>query len=284
MEFVQNIGPFGIIFIMFSLGLNLTVSKFLEVVKKTKTLTVGLICQMLILPLIGIIMINFYPLRAEYQLGVFLLLILPSAVMSNYATRLVKGNVALSITLTSVCALLSFITIPLFLKIYTIFVDVEAFNLNLLKFSVRIFLFITLPTIIGILVRGNFKKFTEAYNFRFDRASFILFMLIVVVAIYTERMNLAQYFEDTGALAFLIIFLIMIIVFGITQIFVSDISNRKTIIIETMLQNGAMGFIVGAQLFDDLVYVAPIGIYALIQYVVLMFYIGNVNINKQIQN
>jgi len=52
MEFVQNIGPFGIIFIMFSLGLNLTVSKFLEVVKKTKTLTVGLICQMLILPLI----------------------------------------------------------------------------------------------------------------------------------------------------------------------------------------------------------------------------------------
>lgn len=76
----------------------------------------------------------------------------------------------------------------------------------------------------------------------------------------------------------------MIIVFGITQIFVSDISNRKTIIIETMLQNGAMGFIVGAQLFDDLVYVAPIGIYALIQYVVLMFYIGNVNINKQIQN
>ena len=76
--------------------------------------------------------------------------------MSNYATKLVKGNVALSITITSFCALVSFISIPIFLKIYaSFFKDVE-FDLNLLKFSVRMFLFIALPTFVGILVRGNF--------------------------------------------------------------------------------------------------------------------------------
>ena len=159
MEFVKNVGPLGMIFIMFSLGLNLTVKDFLEVVKKPRNLVIALICQMMVLPIIGIIIISFFPMQAEFQLGVFLLLILPSAVMSNYATKLVKGNVALSITITSFCALVSFISIPIFLKIYSSFFSDVEFDLNLLKFSVRMFLFIALPTFVGILVRGNFKNF-----------------------------------------------------------------------------------------------------------------------------
>ena len=83
MEFVKNVGPIGMIFIMFSLGLNLTAKDFLEVVKKPRNLIIALICQMIILPVIGIIIISFFPMQAEFQLGVFLLLILPSAVMSK---------------------------------------------------------------------------------------------------------------------------------------------------------------------------------------------------------
>ena len=141
-EFVKTVGPLGMIFIMFSLGLNLSYKDFFEVLKKPRNLIVALICQMVMLPLIGIIIISFFPMQAEFQLGVFLLLILPSAVMSNYATKLVKGNVALSITITSICGLVSFITIPMFLKIYAAFFSSVEFDLNLLKFSVRMFLFI----------------------------------------------------------------------------------------------------------------------------------------------
>ena len=77
MEFVKNVGPLGMIFIMFSLGLNLTVKDFLEVVNKPRNLVIALICQMMVLPIIGIIIISFFPMQAEFQLGVFLLLILP---------------------------------------------------------------------------------------------------------------------------------------------------------------------------------------------------------------
>ena len=122
MEFVKNVGPIGMIFIMFSLGLNLTTKDFLEVVKKPRNLIIALICQMLILPVIGIIIISFFPMQAEFQLGVFLLLILPSAVMSNYATKLVKGNVALSITITSFCALgIIYIYSNIFKNLFIIF-------------------------------------------------------------------------------------------------------------------------------------------------------------------
>ena len=56
--------------------------------------------------------------------------------------------------------------------------------------------------------------------------------------------------------------------------------SKRTIRIEALLQNGAMGIVVGAQLFDRIDYITPIAIYALIQYIVLMFYIGNINISK----
>ncbi len=280
MEFVKNVGPIGMIFIMFSLGLNLTVKNFLEVVEKPRNLIIALICQMMILPLIGIIIISFFPMQAEFQLGVFLLLILPSAVMSNYATKLVKGNVALSITITSICALVSFISIPIFLKIYSSFFENVSFDLNLLKFSVRMFLFIALPTFVGILVRGNFKKFSERNNLRFDRAAFFLFIFIIIIAIFTERDNLGGYFADVGAISFVVIVSILTSVYLITKFTLKEVKTQRTIMIEAMLQNGAMGLIVGAQLFHELEYMTPIAVYALIQYVALMFYIGNININR----
>ena len=268
------------IFIMFSLGLNLTVKNFLEVVEKPRNLIIALICQMLVLPLIGIIIISFFPMQAEFQLGVFLLLILPSAVMSNYATKLVKGNVALSIIITSICALISFISIPIFLKIYSSFFENVSFDLNLLKFSVRMFLFIALPTFVGILVRGNFKKFSERNNLRFDRAAFFLFIFIIIIAIFTERDNLGGYFADVGAISFVVIVSILTSVYLITKFTLKEVKTQRTIMIEAMLQNGAMGLIVGAQLFHELEYMTPIAVYALIQYVALMFYIGNININR----
>ena len=282
MEFVKNVGPLGMIFIMFSLGLNLTVKDFLEVVKKPRNLVIALICQMMVLPIIGIIIISFFPMQAEFQLGVFLLLILPSAVMSNYATKLVKGNVALSITITSFCALVSFISIPIFLKIYSSFFSDVEFDLNLLKFSVR--MFIALPTFVGILVRGNFKKFSEQNNLKFDKAAFFLFILIVFIAILTERDNLGGYFADVGAISFTVIVSVLTIVYLITRFTLKEVKIQRTIMIEAMLQNGAMGLIVGAQLFHELEYMTPIAVYALIQYVALMFYIGNINISKLSKN
>ena len=142
------------------------------------------------------------------------------------------------------------------------------------------FLFIALPTFIGILVRGNFKKFSEKNNLKFDRAALALFIIILLVAIFTEQGNLGGYFADVGAIAFVVIISVLTSVYIITSYTVRDVKVKRTIMIEAMLQNGAMGFIVGAQLFNEIEYITPIAIYALIQYVALMFYIGNININK----
>jgi len=281
MEFVKLVGPFGTIFIMFALGLNLNINDFLKVIKRPNNLIVGLMSQLIVLPLIGLILVKAYPMREEFQLGVFLLLTLPSAVMSNYATKLIKGNVALSIILTSICALFSFITIPIFLTLFSIFVFDGNFEVELLSFSLKLFFFMSLPTMIGVLLRSKFPKYIENKTFGLDRAALFLFLFIIFYAIYTERFNLKSYFDDTGGISFVIVFLILIAVFTITNVFIDDTGSRRAIRIEALLQNGAMGIVVGAQIFDKITYITPIAIYALIQYIVLIFYIGNINIAKK---
>ena len=281
MEFVKLVGPFGTIFIMFALGLNLTLSDFTKVLKKPNNLIVGLFSQLLILPLIGLLFVKAYPMREEFQLGVFLLLTLPSAVMSNYATKLVHGNVALSIILTSLCALFSFITIPIFLSLFSIFIFAGNFEVDLLTFSLKLFLFMSFPTFLGVLLRSKYPKYISTKTFALDRAALFLFLFIIFYAIYTERFNLRSYFEDTGGISFIIVFLILVLVFTVTDLFIEDIGSKRAIRIEALLQNGAMGIVVGAQIFDKIAYITPIAIYALVQYIVLMFYIGNINISKK---
>lgn len=276
MEFVKLIGPFGTVFIMFCLGLHLSYEDFFKIIKKPNDLIVGLIIQILLLPIIGLAIIHVYPMRPEFQLGVFLLLILPSAVMSNYSTKLVDGNVALSITLTSLAALFSFITIAVYLNLFSLIFAAENFNLNLIAFSIKIFLFISLPTLLGIFLRNKFPNYIIPKKFALDRAALIVFMFIILYAIYTERFNLGQYFRDTGLISFSIAFSIVLVVYLMTSIFINEKGSQRAIRIEALLQNGAMGIVVGAQIFDSLIYITPIAIYALVQYIFLMFYIINV--------
>ncbi len=280
MEFVKFFGPFGVFFIMFALGLNLKITRFLNVFRTPKNFIVGMLCQIIVLPIIGLIVIHYLPMEKEFQIGVFLLLIMPSAAMSNYATRIANGNVPLSICLTSICALFAFITVPLYLNFFSNFFYEESFDLRLLSFSVKTFLFITMPVFTGIYFRKKFPSFFTKYTFTLDRAAFIIFLIIVFIAIYTEKNNLISYFDDVGVTMSLILVLVFLSSFIITQVFVDDISSKRAIRIEALLQNGAMGFVVGALIFSEIKYLVPITIYALLQYCFLLFYLGNMKLKK----
>ena len=82
-------------------------------------------------------------------------------------------------------------------------------------------------------------------------------IFIIFSAIYTERINLKSYFEDTGGISFIIVFLILISVFTITNVFIDDTGSRRAIRIAALLQNGAMGIGVGAQIFDIIAFITP---------------------------
>ena len=78
----------------------------------------------------------------------------------------------------------------------------------------------------------------------------------------------------------LILFLVFTSSFVITQVLIRDLPSKRAIRIEALLQNGAMGFVVGALIFSEIQYLVPITIYALLQYCFLLFYLGNMQLKK----
>lgn len=280
MEFVKLVGPVGVIFIMFALGLNLRFNQLIKVFKHPGNFITGIISQTLLLPTIGLITISLVEMSPELTFGVFLLLIMPSAAMSNYATRLVDGNVSLSICLTSFCALFSFITIPLYLNLFSKEVYELQFDVNLFSFSIKTFLFITLPVFIGIFCITKFTKFFQKQTFFLDKLAFAIFIIIVLIGIYQERDNLVGYFDDIGIVIIGLLAVIFSTVVILVNIFIKDDESKRAVIIEGLLQNGAMGIVVGSFLFNEIDYFVPIVLYALFQYGALLFYIVNIKIKR----
>jgi BASS family bile acid:Na+ symporter len=276
MEFVKLVGPAGIFFIMFSIALSIKPSAFVAIAKNPLSFYVGIVSQVIGLPLIGFTLALTIPFPPEVKIGIVLITCLPSAVTSNYITKKLDGNVPLSITLTAVASLIAFITIPFILKIYLLFVfedfSTEIFNEKLVGASLQIFIIVTLPVIIGVIFNKVFENIAKKIDPIFDKISTILFLLIVGIAIYQDLEEIPEYLRFAGIKTVLIFVLGFFMATFLAKLFKLNKADQITITVETVLQNGAMGFVIGALIFDDIKYVMPIAAYALLQYIFLLVY------------
>ena len=276
MEFVKLVGPAAMFFIMFSIALSIKPSAFVAIVKNPLSFYVGLVSQVIGLPLIGFTLALTIPFPPEVKIGIVLITCLPSAVTSNYITKKLDGNVPLSITLTAVASLLAFITIPFILKIYLLFVfedfSTEIFNEKLVGASLQIFIIVTLPVIIGVIFNTVFENIAKKIDPIFDKISTILFMLIIGIAILQDLEEIPEYLRFAGIKTVLIFVLGFFMATFLAKLFKLNKADQITITVETVLQNGAMGFVIGALIFDDIKYVMPIAAYALLQYIFLLVY------------
>ena len=105
--------PLALAFIMFSLGLGLTVEDFFRVVKQPRDFIIGALSQVVLLPLVALLLVSVWPLSPEIALGVMIIAAAPGGVTSNILTSFAKGDVALSISLTAIISLFSVISVPL---------------------------------------------------------------------------------------------------------------------------------------------------------------------------
>ena len=97
--------PVSLIFIMFSLGIGLTVNDFRNVLNEPKAFLVGIVNQMLILPIITFLIVIYFDLSSEIAVGMMILACCPGGVTSNIVTKLAKGDTALSISYTAVISI-----------------------------------------------------------------------------------------------------------------------------------------------------------------------------------
>jgi len=275
MNLVLYLSPAVIFLIMLGVGMNVNFKNFIEVLKDLKVLFIGLLSQMVILPIIGLLFAFFAPVDSVLKLGIILITCVPSAVTSNYITKLAGGNVALSVSLTAITACLSFVSIPFILKIVTPIVIDEATvfqELNFAKMSLGLLLITTVPVLLGIFVRTKFSIFVEKINKFYSIFSIILFVTIIFAAWFSEWDSIIDLYKSIGLLALSLAIIVLITSYILVNYLGLNEANKKTIIIESFIQNAAMAIIVGGVTFGvESGYMAMAALYALLQYKILLF-------------
>ena len=274
MEIVTKIAPLCLAIIMFSLGLGLTINDFLRVIKYPKNFLVGFICQVILLPIIAFILINLITLTPEIALGVMIIAAAPGGVTSNVLTKFANGDVALSVSLTAIVSLISIATVPFIVFHSANFLEIEILKeIAMSSIAVKMFFVVTVPVLLGMIIRKLKQDLVMAYESLFQKISIILF-LIVFTAIWVEEWGEIMSFIKTAGLISIILNMTMIIIgFYVAKFLVSGIAQRKSISLECGLQNGTLAVYVAVQLFDQKVYLVPSAAYVLVMFVTSIFFV-----------
>jgi len=274
MEIAKSIAPIALAIIMFGLGLGLTVEDFKRVFKFPRDFFVGFLCQVILLPIIALILINIIILPPEIALGVMIIASAPGGVTSNVLTKFAGGDVALSVSLTAIVSLLCIFTVPLivFNSAELIGIAIQK-EISMVSIAIKMFFVVTIPVLLGMIVRSLMTDFIISKTLMIQRLSVILF-LIVFISIWVEEWDrIVSFIARAGLIAFILNMTMIFVGYYIAKFFTSGIAQRKCISLECGLQNGTLAVVVATQLFDDIVFMVPTAAYALVMFTTSIFFV-----------
>ena len=274
MEIAKTIAPVCLAIIMFGLGLGLTVADFKRVITIPRDFFIGFLGQVIILPIIAFILIHIISIPPEIALGVMIIAAAPGGVTSNILTKFANGDVALSVTLTAVVSLISVITVPLIVYNSAEFLGIEITKeISMLIIALKMFYIVTIPVILGMIVRSLMTNFIVSKTLLVQRLSVILF-LVVFISIWVEEWDrIVSFITRAGLVAFILNVTMIFIGYYMAKFLASGLEQRKCISLECGLQNGTLAVFVATQLFDDIVFMVPTAAYALIMFVTSIIFV-----------
>ena len=275
MEIVTKIAPIALALIMLGLGLGLTTQDFARVLKQPKDFFIGFVCQLIVLPIIAFLLIKILNTPLELALGVMIIAAAPGGVTSNVLTKFANGDVALSVSLTAIISLISILTVPfiVFKSAELLNVSYIANNISMLGISLKMFLVVTLPVMIGMLIRKFATNFIINNTQNIQRISILLFALVFIAIWIEEWDKITSFITRAGLIALILNVVMMTVGFYVAKVFASGMDQRKCISLECGLQNGTLAVFVSTQIFDNIVYMVPTAAYALIMFVTSIIFV-----------
>ena len=275
MEVVTKIAPIALALIMLALGLGLTGQDFLRVAKQPKDFLVGLICQLILLPIIAFLLLKIFNLPLEIALGVMIIAAAPGGVTSNVLTKFANGDVALSISLTAIISLISIISVPFIVFKSAELLEVAEISkeISMIGISMKMFLVVTLPVLIGMLIRKFATNLVMSKSQLIERISVLLFVIVFAAIWVEEWENIMGYIKQAGLITLVLNIIMMFIGYYVAKFLASGVSQRKSISLECGLQNGTLAVFVASQLFSDIEYLIPTATYAIVMFITSIIYV-----------
>ncbi len=267
--FTAVVLPVGLAIIMLGMGLSLVPQDFLRVVKYPKSVAVGLLSQLIMLPLIAFGIAKVVPMPNFIAVGLVILALCPGGVTSNLMTFFAKGDVALSVTLTALSSVITVVTIPIVANfvLQNLIGKTEVLQLPIGTTMLQIFIITILPIALGMMIKQTFPEFAKRLEKITNKISVVVLAAIILTLIIREWTRLPGFILQAGVGVVLLNTLSMLAGFYIGRLFNLSIPQRICIAIEVGFQNGTLAIAITAGLLNNPDMAVPAAIYSLFMYV-----------------
>ena len=243
--------------IMFGVALSIKIDDFKLLIKKPKILLVGVFSQFFLLPLLTFVAISIIKPHPSFALGMMMIAACPGGNVSNFFSKMAKGNAALSVSLTAFATVVCLIMTPFNLQFYGGLYEptneiLKTVELNPLELFKLILLILGIPIIFGMLVNHFYEHTAKKIEIVLKPFSMIIFLALITIAFYENIEIFLDYIHLVAALVIFHNIGAFLIGFFSAKGFGLKKREQKTISIETGIQNGGLGLMLIFQFFDGL--------------------------------
>ena len=267
-----------LIVLMFLLGIDLDRKAFTGVARNPKAVAMGMLGQIILLPLIAFGIAWALKLPPVYFMGLVLVACCPGGSSSNVFSMLAKGDVALSVTLTALSSIITLFTLPVIMAFVAGYVSSANgldIHLPIGKLLVQNLVLLFVPLLAGALFRKIKPNAATKVARVLGKLAFPALMTLAAVFFLQYRSEIADNFAVLGLSGALLILLAMLCSGGLSRISGSNAALRRTIVIEVGMQNAAQAIAIASSpfIFNSGEMALPAIIYALLMNVILLVYV-----------
>ena len=254
---------------MLGMGLTLLLEDFQRVTRYPKSVLIGLVCQLIFLPIIGFLVTLIVPMQPEIAVGLMVLALCPGGPSANLVTYLAKGDVALAVTLTALSSVITVFTIPILVNLTLLYFIGQnaAITLSIAQTMLQIFSITIVPVGLGMLVRQRFPDLARRLEKVTNGLATAFLALIILAIIIREWNRIPSFIAQVGISVVLLNVIAVLIGFWFGRLFNLEFAQRICIGIDMGIQNGTLAIAITAGLLNNPDMAIPAAVYSLFMYV-----------------
>lgn len=260
--------PAALFLIMFGMGLSLKLKDFKGVIKAPKAVMIGIVGQMLMLPILAFFIAITLQLPPEIAVGLMIIALAPGGATSNMYTYLCKGDVSLSISLTAVVSLVTPFTIPIItaLSMGYFMADTTEFNLPIAKTIIQLLVITVIPVALGMFIFSRWPIVAQKIETLLKWFSVLFLILIVALIALKNAANLGSFFAQSGIATLLLNIMALTIGYQLAKRTRLNHAQATSIGFEVGIQNGTLALVVAGTLIGNTAMMIPAVTYSLIMF------------------
>ncbi len=272
--------PLSLAIIMLGMGMTLVPADFTRIIKFPRAVIIGLVNQLIFLPLIGFSLAIVFDLTPVMAVGLMILATCPGGPTSNLITQVCKGNIALSVTLTAIASMVSIFMIPFILSYALAYFGAGtsvAIQLPIVDTILQIMVITVIPISIGMLIRKYKSRFSDSMEKPMRIASTVIFILVFIAVLAANYNLIGTAMKEVGLVALILNIVTMGLGYISAKLFNLDLKNAISITVECGIQNGTLAFVIATTILNNVEMGIPTAAYSIWMFItggILMWQLG----------